>query len=417
MATVRMRSHVLWPSLLLGLGSTLAPANAQSARATLDAPLEATTAVQIVDDIDRALRQHFAHWTSLASADYERAFATYRADALAAPDRRRFSLLSEAFVAHLNNGHTQFNDPALYAADPGNLGFTLRHVDGHWVVTSSRRPALEPGAVVTALDAEPFEAFYARVRGQLNASSERTRRSGLTAYAALFPLSFTLHLLGGDSITVDRTQSLSAAHVAMPGFEHAWLRPDSVLFVRLRSFADPRTESQAIDALQHLRDAAVRLIIDVRGNGGGTTPSRLGRLLLKDQWRSWRTSPPATPKPALARTPPPAPRMFVLVDRGCGSACEDFVMPFSLSDTALVIGEATGGSSGQPRIVRWSNGMNLWVGARRLWFPDGREFEGLGITPDVLMPAVPGDFRIGAPDRVLICARQLATTGEASECR
>lgn len=91
-------------------------------------------------------------------------------------------------------------------------------------------------------------------------------------------------------------------------------------------------------------------------------------------------------------------------------------MPFSLSDEAVLIGETTGGSSGQPRIIKWETGMDLWVGARRQWFPDGREFEGVGVAPDRSLVLRATDYRDGATDRVLQCALRYARRERVEGC-
>ena len=83
-------------------------------------------------------------------------------------------------------------------------------------------------------------------------------------------------------------------------------------------------------------------------------------------------------------------------------------MPFSTSAQAILIGETTMGTSGQPEITHWSNGMELWVSRRRQWFPDGRPFEGVGVTPDVAVTLGAVDYQHGAADRILECARTLA---------
>jgi len=85
--------------------------------------------------------------------------------------------------------------------------------------------------------------------------------------------------------------------------------------------------------------------------------------------------------------------VFVLQDRYCASACEDFVMPLKVSGRATVFGERTFGSSGQPYLVDFGNGMNFRVSTKRMYFPDGTEFEGVGIKPDVevIVPPVPGN--------------------------
>lgn len=384
---------------------------ARSTTQTASGNLDPATRQRVIDDIDAAIRGHFAHWAALPDFDYDAAFATYRADALAAPDRQVFSIRTERFLAGLNNGHTQFNDTALSAGDPGNLGFRIRHIAGRWVVTESWRAELAAGSIIAQMDGRPFEAFYAEVRSRLNASNERTRRTSLSYYPALFPVAFELALEDGRLQRIDR--SVAPSGQAPPrGFSHRWLVPGEVAYLKMTTFGRPEVEAEARKVYAETYALARRVILDVRGNGGGNTPSRLGRDLLGAEWRFWRLKPPESPVAAPGRALPTSPRYLVLVDRGCGSACEDFVMPFSLSDRAVLIGETTGGSSGQPWIKSWGNGMSLWVGARRQWFPDGRGFEGVGVAPDVIVEMAPEDFRHGAPDRVLM--RALALGGGAT---
>ncbi len=57
-------------------------------------------------------------------------------------------------------------------------------------------------------------------------------------------------------------------------------------------------------------------------------------------------------------------------------------MPFKESGRALIVGETTFGSSGQPLTVSLMDRMTFRVGTRRQFFPDGRLFEGVGIEPD-----------------------------------
>ena len=58
-------------------------------------------------------------------------------------------------------------------------------------------------------------------------------------------------------------------------------------------------------------------------------------------------------------------------------------MPLKTSGRATVFGERTFGSSGQPYIVNFENGMGFRVSTKRMYLPDGSEFEGVGIKPDV----------------------------------
>jgi hypothetical protein len=187
-----------WVSGLLGAALLLGGVHAAAREPPPDA-LDLETRHRVIDDIDAAIRGHFAHWSALPEFDYDAAFAAYRADALNRPDRKAFSVRTEVFLASLNNGHTQFNDAALSAADPGDLGFRMRHIGGQWVVTETWRAELPSASVVLTLDGRPIETVYGETRARLNASNERTRRTLFTHYPALFPLAFDLGLADGTS--------------------------------------------------------------------------------------------------------------------------------------------------------------------------------------------------------------------------
>lgn len=363
----------------------------------------------IISDIDRTIRRRFAHWQGVPNLNYDAAFAAYRAEALAAPDRAAFSRRTRAFVAALNNGHTVFQDPSIYQGDPGGLGLALARIDAGWTVIRSRRPEVPAGSVISTLDGAPFDAFYANASAQLSASNARARESALSRFPYLFPARFNLTFADGRTVDIDRRQPPSGpAPPPTAPVSHRWITPNDVAYLKIATFSDPAAERDAQTAMRDLYARARIVILDVRGNGGGTTPSRLGRQLLGGLWRSWRSAPLSAPAPVAPRTRPASPRYIVLIDRDCASACEDFVMPFSLAPEAILIGETTTGSSGQPAHAEWEGGMELSVGARRQWFPDGRPFEGVGVRPDIVLELQPADFRAGATDRVSACATRLS---------
>lgn len=393
------------------LMATASPVRAQSTD-----EFGGVTRERIVADMDRQIRRHFAHWQGVPDLNYDEAFAAYRTAALAAPDRRSFSLLSEAFVARLNNGHTFFRDPrGISNGENVNIPFSVQHYDGQWIVTGSLLSAVPSGSVLSALDDEPFEALYQRHASELAASSDRARRS-LFSWPRGYPAQFTAHLADGRAVRVDRTTRPDLSFPEIPQTVFARWQSEGVAYLRVRSFNSRDHESAAVALMRGEYINARTVIVDVRANGGGNTPNNLGRLLLGRDWRFWQTSAPRAPVTATQRTRPTAPKYIVLIDRYCASACEDFVMPFSISAQAVLVGEATMGTSGQPEITRWDNGMQLWVGRRRQWFPnDGREFEGVGVGPDVPITLRATDFVKDAPDRILACAVVLAQTASA-EC-
>jgi carboxyl-terminal processing protease len=76
-------------------------------------------------------------------------------------------------------------------------------------------------------------------------------------------------------------------------------------------------------------------------------------------------------------------RLIFLVDGGCVSACEELLEPYKDSGRGTLIGETTEGSSGLPYTYDSHNGMILALAVKRQLFPDGAEFEGVGIKPEV----------------------------------
>jgi C-terminal processing protease CtpA/Prc len=88
-------------------------------------------------------------------------------------------------------------------------------------------------------------------------------------------------------------------------------------------------------------------------------------------------------------------RLKLLVDGGCISACEDFVEPLKDSGRATLVGETTQGSSGVPFFSDFHNGMSLKIAVKRYYFPDGAEFVGVGIKPDVEVHTTIEDLKNG----------------------
>ena len=82
-------------------------------------------------------------------------------------------------------------------------------------------------------------------------------------------------------------------------------------------------------------------------------------------------------------------------------------MPFKYSKRATLVGETTAGTFSLTRHVDYENGMILNISAIHHTFPDGSQFEGIGIAPDVPVDMTPDDWKAGR-DPVLQKALDLA---------
>lgn len=73
----------------------------------------------------------------------------------------------------------------------------------------------------------------------------------------------------------------------------------------------------------------------------------------------------------------------ILTGSTTASAAEDFLIYTSQQPHIKRIGEFTNGSTGQPLTVNLPNGGEAWICTKKVTFPDGAEFVGKGIKPDV----------------------------------
>ena len=83
-------------------------------------------------------------------------------------------------------------------------------------------------------------------------------------------------------------------------------------------------------------------------------------------------------------------------------------MPFKIAKRAVLVGETTAGTFSFTNFNTFENGMLLNIASIRHTFPDGSQFEGVGISPDVEVHVTPEDFKQGR-DVVLSKALEMAS--------
>jgi carboxyl-terminal processing protease len=398
----------------------------------------------IASKIYASIQSYFGHWQGVPGFDLDATHKRYVAKVAATDDRLAFDLATVEFIAELRNGHSTFDDAWLWKQYGQPLGFELEPAGEKWVVRRSRLKELDLGETVLRIDGKPIDDFLREKMKLVAASGDRARRTNVFYWNFLWPQNFTLTLDGNREVRISRLEphwKTEAPPPPRPGVG------DGVIYHRIPSFEDPKHETAAIDAVKANPNARA-VIFDVRGNGGGSSPERLLRAIMERPYRDWtqatsmtfglfytyggffRTMPAKDMDPRErgyyegfseyferpyfmtpgAVKPPEQPlyrgRIVVLTDRACASACEDFVMPLKTTGRATLIGETTFGSSGQPFLYDFGNGMSFRVSTKRMYLPDGSEFEGVGIRADIEVAPTIDDVR-SRRDVVLLKAIEL----------
>ncbi len=167
-----------------------------------------------------------------------------------------------------------------------------------------------------------------------------------------------------------------------------------IAYVRVPSWTGAqRPIDQGLERLAELSDARA-VIVDVRMNSGGNEDlaarfasafarkaTVYSRSVVRDSTRPGGFTEPID---RVLRPREPAIRLpvAVLIGPACMSSNESFIEMMKHGADATLIGEATAGSSGNPKPHDLGNGVTLLLPSWRDLLPDGTELEGRGITPD-----------------------------------
>jgi len=280
---------------------------------------------------------------------------------------------------------------------------------------SLRESGLRPRMEILKIDGTPVREYADRVRRPYVGSNTAAHREltifchGLLAGPKDAPVALELRDPSGRIST--RTVSRGTASIPKPApFERRSL-PGNVSYVALNTFNDETVLKQFEQALPDLRRSD-GIILDVRENEGGSGEiafNVIGDLTDKDfdtpPWRSreyiatlraWGTAggwyEPVPRKwkarPGAAGSVP----VVLLTGPRSLSATDVFAEVFKAIGRGRIVGEPTGGGTGDPLSFMLPGG-----GAARVATsgegPDG--IVGVGVVPDVLVKRTAGDYIAG----------------------
>ena len=385
---------------------------------------------------------NFAFFDRIPDVSWDSVYVRSIPRVLATRDSWEYYRELQRVVAQLRDGHTNVSMPASLQGENRRRNATP------WVATHRVEDRmLVRGVARSLLDSIPVHSEILDVDGRPAALAAERRLPYIAESTGHFrrDVAFREALNGpADSAVTIRFRTPSgrvrtatlprdrwtrtdewtpALNAPVPPFEMRWLE-DGIAYVALNTMGDTMTVRGFLDALPELRKARA-LVLDVRRNGGGNSMVgyRVLQWLTNDtlttaRWRTrehraafkaWGNAAPQYVKygamdawhdGGVDHLPPARGQRLVvptavLIDHATYSAAEDLLVTMDRMDHVTTVGRPSGGSTGNPLVVRLPGGGTALIVSKRDTYPDGREFVGVGVQPDVVVEPTVADLRAG----------------------
>ena len=353
----------------------------------------------------------FANFWHIPQLDWDQTYKDFLPQVLSTHSTFAYYQVLQRFYSQLQDGHTNVYYPEQIYDQMARLPLRTRLIDGRLIVIGSRDAAADlqgvrPGDEVLTINGEPASQWAQQnVDPFVSASSPQDRQTRVFEYLPFFAklgTQFTLGVLTSQGrksthrFTVVPDKPTSNAPFAFR------MLPGNIAYIALNEFED-ETDAKEWDRNWPEIAKAKAVVLDIRENGGGSTgigshvlaafldspsPSELSR---STRWiatyRAWGA--PETPlRFPLNVIEPDKTRHFaggvvLLTSPRTFSAGEDMAVAFRQSRRGLIIGEATGGSTGQPLQFDLPGGGKARICTKHDSFADRSEFVGVGVQPDI----------------------------------
>ncbi len=358
----------------------------------------------------------------------------------------------QKYCAMLHDGHTNVNfprsiDSLVFNSMFGKYRIFLANIENKAIVVSTNlsiKDEIPIGSEITKVNGLDTKDFIALNVAPYISSSTSYVLQDLAVSKLLQGLegdlfNITLRIPNGTvkefSLAHARTaeQEVYAAAEKKDLLDFKWY-DHQIAYLALNSFGDPKIDTLFEQKLPDLYKAKA-LIIDLRNNGGGSTG--IGEAILQyltndtllygeksvsrmhiptyKAWGQWmkpgdsansdwsRKSllyyrdkayydfeySPDTIRLAAKRLVVPT---VLLIGHNTASAAEDFLIFADNQKHMIKIGENSFGSTGQPYMFTLPGGGTARVCTKRDTYPDGREFVGYGVKPDIEVHPTVKDF-------------------------
>jgi len=394
---------------------------------------------------------NFAYFDQVPQLDWDKAYREYIPKVLETKSTFEYYRVLQRFCAILKDGHTNVSMPReLWDTSMDRPQITISDVQRRPIITNVAAPLADQvpiGSEITEVEGRPVNAFLEEnILPYISSSTEHILwNEGIARLLEGVPgsdVTVTIRTPLGINRTVKLVRNSKTSHdpwvkeqSQQKLSEFKWLE-NGIAYVALNSFNDKKIVGEFEAMLPELYKAK-GVVIDLRKNGGGSTGNGTAILdhftnapLSGSAWRTrehrasykawgrqsarngdttslnykyfvgdvWYKSYHDTLYPSQRRkiTVP----TVVLIGYPTASAAEDFLVYADKVPHFTKVGQPTYGSTGQPLFFELPGGGSARICTKRDTYPDGRDFVGAGVQPDVKIENTVVDL-IENRDRVL----------------
>jgi C-terminal processing protease CtpA/Prc len=349
----------------------------------------------------------FANFWHVPQLNWDETYKSYLPQVLATKSTAEYYKVLERFYALLQDGHTGVYPPEQLQTIP--VPFQTRLVDGRVLVIGAYdakfdMQGVKPGDEVVSINGQPVKEWaQQKVAPYVTASSPQDRDERLYYRGLMRGKEGTVfHLVLRTPAGKESSHDFAVGyHDPAPEFDFKML-PGNVAYVALNEFENNKDADEWDKHWPEIVKSKA-VILDLRRNGGGDDgvgAHILATLIDKPvpgprqespEWiatyKAWGQAQPMMRYPSESLPPDKthhfAGKVVMLTSANTFSAAEDAVVLFATSKRGIIVGEPSGGSTGQPLSFNLPGGGTARVCSKHDSFPDGKEFVGVGVTPDV----------------------------------